>query len=169
MNQINNQQGVGLMEVLVALFILAVGVMGFIALKIRAVKATIERGARIQAINLGRDLAERMRVNRGAENVYKYQLNTAGKQLERSKNCFTSTNCTSTDFADFDVSEISKKARSIGMMINYLPCQGNNDDRHCIYVAWGDTAPTHGADGEGNCTSSTAYDPASTCLIMEVY
>lgn len=169
MNRIGHQQGVGLMEVLIALLILAIGVMGFIALQYRAVEATIESGARIQAINLGRDLAERMRVNRGAENVYTYHLNTAGKQVERAKNCFTATNCTSADFADFDVSEISKKARSVGMMINYLPCQGNNDGRHCIYVAWGDTAPTHGAEGEGNCTSSTVYDPNSTCLIMEVY
>lgn len=169
MNRINHQQGVGLMEVLIALLILAIGVMGFIALQYRAVEATIESGSRIQAINLGRDLAERMRVNRGAENVYTYNLNTPGKQLDRAKNCFTATNCTSTDFADFDVSEISRKARSIGMMINYLPCQGNNDGRRCIYVAWGDTAPTHGAVGEGNCTSTTAYDPDSTCLIMEVY
>ncbi|MCU7226027.1 type IV pilus modification protein PilV, partial [Acinetobacter bohemicus] len=76
MNRINHQQGVGLMEVLIALLILAIGVMGFIALQYRAVEATIESGSRIQAINLGRDLAERMRVNRGAENVYTYHLNT---------------------------------------------------------------------------------------------
>jgi len=169
MNTINNQRGMGLVEVLVALFVLAIGVLGFIALQYRAVEATEESSARIQAINLGRDLAERMRVNRGAENVYTYHLNTGGKQIDRAKNCFTATNCTSADFADFDVSEISKKARTVGMTVNYLPCQGNKDERHCIYVAWGDTAATDGPLGEGNCTSSTAYDPTSTCLIMEVY
>ncbi|WP_373686976.1 type IV pilus modification protein PilV [Acinetobacter sp. YH16031] len=168
MNKMSTQDGVGLMEVLIALLILAIGVMGFIALQYRAIEATVESGSRIQAINLGRDLAERMRVNRGAENVYEYQLNTAGKQLD-AKNCFTATDCSSTDFADFDVSQIAKKAHSVGMTVNYLPCQGNNDGRRCIYVAWGDTAATHGTEGEGNCTSSTVYDPASTCLIMEVY
>lgn len=168
MNRINHQQGVGLMEVLIALLILAIGVMGFIALQYRAVEATIESGSRIQAINLGRDLAERMRVNRGAENVYAYHLNTPSKQLD-STNCFTGLNCTSTDFADFDVAQIARKARTMGMTINYLPCQGNVDGRRCIYVAWGDTAPTHGDIDEGNCTASTAYDPNSTCLIMEVY
>ena len=73
----NKQQGVGLIEVLVALLILAIGVMGFIALQYRAIEATAESGSRIQAINLARDLAERMRVNRGAEEVYAFQLNTA--------------------------------------------------------------------------------------------
>ena len=59
----HRQLGVGLMEVLVALLILSIGVMGFIALQYRAVEATAESSARIQAINLARDLAERMRVN----------------------------------------------------------------------------------------------------------
>ena len=139
----HRQLGVGLMEVLVALLILSIGVMGFIALQYRAVEATAESSARIQAINLARDLAERMRVNRGAENVYIDQLNTANNQINSSVDCF-----------EFD-------------------CQGNADGRHCIYVAWGDTAATAAASEaspeEGDCTSGTSYAPNSTCLIMEVY
>ncbi|MDQ9020626.1 type IV pilus modification protein PilV [Acinetobacter sichuanensis] len=162
-----NQQGVGLVEVLVALLILAIGVMGFIALQYRAIEATTESGARIQAVNLARDLAERMRVNRGAEEVYAFQLNTANTQRVFPINCFN-TNCSSTNLADFDVAQIATKARTIGMTANYLPCQGNEDNRRCIYVAWGDTAATDGTD-RGNCTTGTSYEPNSTCLIMEVY
>ena len=163
----NNQHGVGLIEVLVALLILAVGVMGFIALQYRAIEATAESGSRIQAINLARDLAERMRVNRGAEEVYAFQLNTANTQKVFPTNCFN-VNCSSTDLADFDVAQIATKARVVGMSVNYLPCQGNTDNRRCIYVAWGDTAATDGADN-GNCTTGTNYEQESTCLIMEVY
>lgn len=163
------QQGVGLVEVLVSLLILAIAVLGYVALQYRAVEATAESGSRIQAINLARDLAERMRVNRGAENVYRTELGTAKGQATSLTNCFTE-NCTSARLADFDVAQITRKARSTGMTMNYLPCQGNNDGRECIYVAWGDTAATNGtADSTGNCTRGTAYDPTSTCLIMEVY
>lgn len=168
MIKMHKQQGVGLIEVLVALLVLAIGVMGFIALQYRAVEATAESGSRIQAINVARDLAERMRINRGAEEVYAYHLNTASAQRLFKTNCFT-TNCTSDDLADFDVAQISNRARTIGMAVNYLPCSGNTDGRRCIYIAWGDTAPTNGNAGEGNCTLGNSYDPNSTCLIMEVY
>lgn len=162
-----NQQGVGLIEVLVALLILAVGVMGFIALQYRAIEATAESGSRIQAINLARDLAERMRVNRGAEEVYAFQLNTANTQRVFPTDCFKA-DCSSTDLADFDVAQIATKAREISMTANYLPCQGNKDNRRCIYVAWGETAATDGIE-RGNCTTGSSYEPNSTCLIMEVY
>ena len=38
------QVGVGLMEILVALLVLALGILGFIALQYRAVEATAEGG-----------------------------------------------------------------------------------------------------------------------------
>lgn len=166
---IRNQQGVGLVEVLVALLVLAIGVLGFIALQYRAVEATSESTYRIQAMNLARDLAERVRVNRGAVSTYKTEIETAANQATSTKNCFT-TNCTVTELADFDVSQVTNRAKSVGMAINLVGCPGNNDGRNCVYIAWGDTAPLDGTtNGQGNCTTSTAYDPASTCLIMEMY
>lgn len=172
MMQYRRQLGVGLMEVLVALLILSIGVMGFIALQYRAVEATAESSSRIQAINLARDLAERMRVNRGAENTYIDQLNTASQQINSTVNCFTN-NCLSHQLADFDVAQVARKARTMGMTVNILDCQGNADGRNCIYVAWDDTAATAAASEasleEGDCTSGTSYAPNSTCLIMEVY
>lgn len=162
------QKGMGLVEVLVALLILAIGVMGFIALQYRAVEATAESFNRVKAINIARDLAERMRVNRGASNVYAFHLTNAQQQSAFKVNCFNES-CSSADLADFDVAQLSNQARSQGMSINYLPCQGNKDERQCIYIAWNDTAPTNGDLKEGNCTSGNVYDPDSTCLIMEVY
>ena len=63
MIDIKQQKGVGMIEVLVALTLLAIGVLGFTALQIRAVDATVEANNRIQAMNLARDLAERIRAN----------------------------------------------------------------------------------------------------------
>jgi len=167
MKTINYQHGVGLMEVLVAMLILAIGVLGFIALQYRAVEATSESGYRVQAINLARDLAERVRVNRGAVDIYMESIEDPDEQTTSVKKCFTE-NCTTSELADFDVAQVTARARSVGMTMNVIECQGNMDGRNCVYVAWGDTSATDGV-GEGDCTNSTAYNPASTCLIMELY
>ncbi|ENW98074.1 type IV pilus modification protein PilV [Acinetobacter modestus] len=166
---IKSQRGVGLVEVLVALLVLAIGVLGFIALQYRAVEATSESTYRIQAMNLARDLAERVRVNRGALLTYETEIRTPANQATSTRNCFT-TNCTVTELADFDVSQVTNRAKSVGMSVNLVACPGNSDGRNCVYIAWGDTAPLDGTvNGLGNCTTSTSYDPASTCLIMEMY
>lgn len=167
MNIKKNQMGVGMVEILVALLILAIGILGFIALQYRAVEATAEGTNRVQAVNLARDLAERIRINHGIFSKYQTELQTAANQETFTKNCFNEY-CNSSELADFDVSRIALKARSVGMTINLLDCQGTNNGRQCIYVAWNDTSATDGT-GTGDCTSGTNYNPNSTCLIMEIY
>lgn len=167
MKTIKSQKGVGLIEVLVALLLLGVGILGFVALQYRAVEATSEAINRVQAINIARDMAERIRVNRDAINTYKSETETADKQSAFATDCIT-TNCTAVDMADFDVSQVATKAATLGMTINMLTCAGNSNGRNCIYVAWGDTSPTDGK-GVGDCTDGTIYTSASTCLIMETY
>ncbi|ENV07398.1 type IV pilus modification protein PilV [Acinetobacter sp. CIP 102637] len=169
MTTFSKQRGAGLVEILVALLVLMLGVLGFVALQYRAVEATTEGGARIQAINLARDFAERIRVNRGAMTDYISELQSAKNQSSSDKDC-SDEECTASEMADYDVAQITKSAEKTGMAVNLLKCQGNSDARQCIYVAWGDTAPTNGSNtNEGDCTVAEAYDPASTCLIMEVY
>lgn len=167
MKTINYQHGVGLIEVLVAMLVLSIGVLGFIALQYRAVEATLESTYRVQAINIARDLAERVRVNRGVIDTYMAEIEDPDEQTTSTKNCFTE-NCTTAELADFDVAQVATRTRSVGMTMNVIECQGNSDGRNCVYVAWGDTSATDGT-GEGDCTNSTAYNPASTCLIMELY
>jgi type IV pilus assembly protein PilV len=160
------QKGVGMVEILVALLILAIGVLGFVALQYRALEASAESASRIQAITLARDLAERIRVNRNAFSIYEAQIQTAANQKGFKTNCITA-NCTDTDLADFDVSQISNRAASLGMTINIMGCQ-NTNNRSCIYVAWGDSSATNGSNA-GDCTNGNAYNANSTCVIMETY
>ena len=63
MNMKSKQNGVGLIEVLVALVLLAIGVLGFSLLQLRAIDAAQEATERTMAMSLARDLAERMRIN----------------------------------------------------------------------------------------------------------
>ncbi len=61
MNSPNSQRGVGLIEVLVAVLLLSIAVLGFSALQVRAVSATDESLVRTKSLTLVRNLAEVMR------------------------------------------------------------------------------------------------------------
>ena len=176
MNIRHHQHGVGLVEILVALLVLAIGVLGFVALQYRSLEASAESTSRVQAITLARDLAERIRVNWNSFGVYKTELGTAANQKTSTKNCVGSIICTDTELADFDVAQVTVRAASLGMTMNITKCPNTPNQRQCIYVAWGETASIDGtANGAGNCTTTdtvaktTSYDPTSTCVIMEAY
>jgi len=61
MKILNIQRGVGLIEVLVAVLLLSVAVLGFSALQMRAISATDESLVRTKSLTLVRNLAEVMR------------------------------------------------------------------------------------------------------------
>lgn len=174
----SNQQGVGLIEVLVALLVLAIGVLGFVILQVRAVEATGESTQRIQAINIARDLAERVRSNRSAWERYKTEFATAAKQKDGSKECVNTTNCTAAELADYDARDIEAYASSLGMHLALSECPitgTTSNGRQCIFVAWNDTEATSlsaASEPDENstiCMHGTAYRRNSTCLMMEIY
>lgn len=61
MKHLKSQHGVGLVEVLVAVLLLSIAVLGFSALQVRAVSATDESLVRTKSLTLVRNLAEIMR------------------------------------------------------------------------------------------------------------
>lgn len=167
MNIQRNQVGVGLIEVLVALLVLAIGVLGFVALQYRAVEASSESESRIQAINVARDLAEKIRINRTALNTYATVVARNNITALPTPNCFTQE-CTPVQKATFDASWSKLNAQRLGMTINMMTCPGVTNGRRCVYVAWGETSATD-ADGLNNCTTSGAYRNESTCIVLETY
>lgn len=168
MTSIQQQKGIGLIEVLVSLLILAIGVLGFMILQYRAIEATSEGGNRIQAIGLARDLAEKIRVNREAYTQYVETASRSNISELPKPNCFN-TWCNANQKAVFDSSFIKLQAQRQGMTLNMFTCPNILNQRQCIYVAWGETAATVG-DNFDDCTSSQGnYNKTSTCIVMEVY
>ncbi|MFN3897117.1 MAG: type IV pilus modification protein PilV [Acinetobacter junii] len=153
------QTGVGLVEVLVALVLLSIAVLGFVALQIRAITASNEATMNVQATNIARDLAERMRMNR--DGLAGYVANTD------TTNCATAF-CSPENMAKYDFRLVSSRATGLGMRMNVLNCQGSTLVRKCVYVAWEGTTATNGT-GSSDCTNGAAYVPNAKCIIMEVY
>lgn len=153
------QTGVGLVEVLVALVLLSIAVLGFVALQIRAINATNEATMNVQATNIARDLAERMRMNR--DGLAGYVANTD------TTDCATDF-CDPVDMAKYDFRQVSSRAADLGMSMDVLNCQGSTLVRKCIYVAWEGTTATNGTSSS-DCTNGAAYVPNAKCIIIEVY
>lgn len=171
---IKTQKGIGMVEVLIALLLLAMGVLGFSALQIRAVEATNEALNRVQAMNLARDLAERIRANRTAYEDYVTALTATTQATSTNPACVqtsTTNPCTTaTSMANYDSAQIVSKANDLGFKISLPNCQvvSGGVQRRCVYVAWGKTKPEDSTDSLA-CTNGGSYLPRSQCLIMELY
>ncbi|NAR74235.1 type IV pilus modification protein PilV [Acinetobacter haemolyticus] len=174
----NKEHGVGLIEVLVALVILALGVLGFSALQLRALDAAQEATEQTIAMNTARDLAERIRVNRTALTNYKTAINAKTTNVS---SCVGTTSleavpstlkidlpkCNSATMAQHDATEILAKANEHGQTIVIEDCVGS--DLNCIYVAWGKTIIA--ANNINQCVDTTtgAYLTDTKCLVMEAF
>ncbi|MDG9860859.1 type IV pilus modification protein PilV [Acinetobacter ursingii] len=184
-----NQRGVGLVEVLVALLLLSIGVLGFAVLQIRALDASIEASKRIQATTIARDIAERIRANQqgltkdietedkdGKKALYKaYVQAFSGKDSISSytyQKCFNSSaGCSSEIFAQEDANQVLYKAYQMGMKVGLSECNSSTAlqrTRYCIYIAWDETNPKDGSDSK-DCTNDGSYRFDSKCILMEIY
>lgn len=165
------QKGVGMVEVLVALLILALGVLGYIAVQLRAMEASAEALSKSQAMLIMRGLAENIRSNPAGVSEYPslvqgYSNYSSSTSLPKS--CLNSV-CTPTEMATYDAYNAAKNANQYGMKITMGNCPGVTNTmtlkRQCLYTFWGKTSPSI-----SNCmTDSGTYVSGSTCLMMEVY
>ncbi|WP_180051811.1 type IV pilus modification protein PilV [Acinetobacter sp. YH12099] len=168
MNNRNIQQGVGMMEVLVSLLLLAIAVLGFVGLQLRAVDAANESLNKIQAMNIARDFAERIRINPYAftlldknnalitngstKSAYVKAVEEYGALTTSHTwaSCFGSSSCTSANMAIEDVKQVVDKANQQGMTMNILPCA---------------TSITTEEGGEST-TSSTNLNSGRNCIYV---
>src|SRR5690606_16627117 len=176
MKSIGEQRGVGLMEVLVALVNLAIGILGFSALQLRGIEATQEANEQSVAMNLSRDLAERMRINRTALATYKTAINDKEDSKDNCVTINTVNNgsldigvptCNSTAMAEHDASEIIQKAENSGQTVVIADCVKSNVN--CIYVAWGPTTIAPTSLEQCIDTTTGTYIVNSKCLVLEAF
>lgn len=167
----HRQRGVGLLEVLVAMLLLSVGVLGFSALQVRAVSATSEGLSRSQAMSSMRMLAEGMRSN--PKGLDKYVSSVGSTALTPpEKNCIgnatgTEDPCTPEETAAFESYQITRLTSSQGIQLQIVECPGLEEKRQCILAAWGKTSPSVGADDTACLTTEGVYHRQSTCLMLE--
>lgn len=162
MNYIN-QKGVGLVEVLVALILLAIGVLGFATLQLKAIDASSEASHQVLALTIARDLAERMRANPQATEDGEYKIGAVSVPTT----VVSTAAGKAVDIAAQDLKNAAVQAKNNGMNIAVGNCPVGTT-RQCIYVAW-DTTSLAGENGLENCIKDGVYVQGSHCLFLEAY
>jgi type IV pilus assembly protein PilV len=146
MNARPNQSGFTMVEVLVALVVLAIGLLGIAALYLSSLQAGRTAIYRTEAVNLAADLADRIRMNRTAQGAY----NTAFADAEvADPDCSTTGGCTdielaSTDLANWkaDIGELLPAGQ--GQVVVTLPIAPGEPTSYVITLQWaevGEAAP----------------------------
>lgn len=169
----HTQQGVGLIEVLVALLVLAVGVMGYATMQNRALKGSDDALSRTKALSLSRDITERIRNNSVAPAVVQKYENSMNASTTPTKDaCANDATkiCDSDAMVKNDVHHIKSTAKEDGLAVAMAGCPGNVTglNRSCVIVAWGSTKAAF--SGDDKCMDSSGkYIQDSQCIVMEAF
>lgn len=106
------QAGFSILEVLIAIIILSIGMLGAVGMQASAMQANKETRNQAAAATLGRELAEKMRGNHtvaiktvAADNPYIFDATLSGTITAPSVNCFTDGCPTHKDAATWDVAD----------------------------------------------------------------
>lgn len=160
MKSFRNVRGVSLIEVLVALLIIAVGVLGAVALQVRAVQSGMESHQRTQALIFVEDMVARVKNN-------KQLVSTCYAAIGRGTPSYVGSGVTSAlsecnDLADEDIKAwhnlllgaaeaMGADAQAIGGILNARGCidplVANGEYR--ISVAWQGLSKITSADAGG--------------------
>ena len=151
---LSHQRGASLIEVLVSVFIFAIGVLGFASLQSRSIQSTFDNGQRDQVVWMSQSLVDRVRVNTPGTTTYASLLSNfdSGDCATPATMCDTAT-CTSVEMATFDIwdiycSNIFQSASSINDLNVVLTCTDTDgDDSVCATGANMDLTTTWCARG----------------------
>jgi type IV pilus assembly protein PilV len=144
------QAGFSMVEILVAILLTAVGLMGFAALQTRALLAAEDTYMRTQAMSLAQEVLERKRINGSTEMYLDRAIAdpalatyaAAGNWANPpGTSCFgTAVTCTPVQMAEYDIAQLMALANSDSYLPNgsIVVNQSAASNTIRIFVAWGD-------------------------------
>lgn len=164
-------RGFTLLEVLIAVFVLAIGVLGLAAMQMASKQSGAEASQRTIAAQLAFDLLERMRLNaRATPSPLGQYLNQGASlsslaQLSAVVDCATAS-CTPGQLADFDLRSVlsaalgahEQRANSlVGGLITPTLCvtgpNGGGAGTYRVTIAWRGKAALTNGNQENSCGS----------------
>lgn len=161
-------QGLGMVEILVALLVLAIGVLGYAGLQLTALKKSEQANSRAQATLIAQDALERMLASPGDTSPY---LNAtwptasvvSGEDAPPADCVGASKSCSKSEMVAWDVKQLAWNAGNQlpnGLM-DIRDC--NASSMVCVVVSWGEQKPEDCLTNSGVNTNED-----SNCVVMEV-
>lgn len=159
----SKEAGVTLIEVLIAVLVLAIGLVGTIGLQGVAKQSNFEALQRTQAVLIANDIAERIASNRAPGAFENYEGAFSGTLSTPSVSCFgAAADCSSAELTTWDLfqfdqailgaSQIIDGDRTVGGMINATGCIDHNAGVLTVVIAW-----------QGNPLTAPPTSPIANC------
>jgi type IV pilus assembly protein PilV len=153
------EQGLTLVEVLVALLVLSIGLLGIAALQLTGLRENTSALRHSQATWIAYEMADRMRANRvGIETDAYDSVTTVGAT---SATCGSGASCSASDIATFDTFEWAQMVQQLPGGVGTVTDLGG--ERFAVRVMW---------DDRGDGVSGTGCDPTDatdmTCVNITV-
>jgi type IV pilus assembly protein PilV len=132
------QTGFTMVEVLVALVVLTIGLLGIAALYLNSLQSGRTAIYRTQAVNLAADLADRIRANRTAQAAYGTLFADAEAAVA---GCYTTGGCIDTDLASSDLARWKGTVAQLlpngqGQVVVTLPIIPGDPTNYVVTVQW---------------------------------
>lgn len=170
------QKGIGLVEVMVALLLLAVAVLGFSSMQMFAMKSTDESVMRTRAMAVIRGGSELMRANAQEIQTFANVLNGTTKPVGITKDSCVlqsaeANGCTIAQLASKDALVLKEYATQNDINISLQTCPGMTGSmaRQCFVASWGETKAEI-SDNNNSCANAQGvYKRGAQCFIMEAY
>jgi type IV pilus assembly protein PilV len=145
------QAGFGIVEVMVALVVLSVGMLGIASLYVTTLQSSNSAVSRMQAVNLASDIADRIRANRFAGETYATGTATA-------QNCAGVNDCDQDEMAQNDLFLWQRQLDAFlpshaAPVIQYVEGTATTPDTYTITLSW---------------TEGRSADPLSYTLTMQI-
>jgi len=161
---LKQQKGVGLPEIMVAMLLLGVAVIGFAGLQVRALGSTNDAMFRTQAMAIAQDLAERMALNPTAKVTYTNNWDAAAVAANKCE----VADCNPLQMAQYDMRTITALAAATlpNGQVALRPCIERTN--FCVYVSWNNTSTTQGTTAP-HCTVPVddTYVANADCVKLE--
>lgn len=130
----NRQQGFTLLEVLIALLVLSIGLLGLAALQTTGLRSNEMASMRTTSTMLAYDISDRMRANPQGTTDGDYVIDS-GAVTGTIPNC-TSSDCTTTQLATFDLSQWKAAVGSLPGGLGDITQTAGPPLLHTITVRW---------------------------------
>jgi type IV pilus assembly protein PilV len=115
-----HQEGFTLIEILVTMFILAVGLLGLASLLLEGMRNNQGAYLRTQASILAYDIADRMRANSSQASAYA-PFTTKGASTTMPSCASQATGCSPSDHVGVDKAEWTRRIQGVGSDMELLP------------------------------------------------
>ena len=164
------QRGISLIESLVAIVVMALGILGILGVQMRTLADTQSGVRRAQAIRLIEDLSERIKSNPNAlGNAASYATNWKATLVTPGTDCkiasgFPGTSCTSADMATYDKDRWLRTVRSNLPLGDAAVFVSATDPQQLgVMLAWRENERAREGDSTADTAAyKTVFTPAST-------